>query len=193
MTSNLKSEHRIIERALNTLEDLSLVLQEKNQGVPPETLEEILDFIRNFMEKCHHIKEEKILFPLLERRGISSRNGLIRVILEEHRLGRSFMNALSVTVEEYERGRMDAGPEIVRNVRDFVELFRQHIYKEENILFILAEQAMHIEDKDTLRREFNEIESTRRGGTEHHELEVLLQRLEKQSKALAQTRAGFCG
>jgi hemerythrin-like domain-containing protein len=51
--------------------------------------EEILDFLVVFVDKCHHGKEEGLLFPALEAVGVSRNGGPIGVLLEEHRKGRS--------------------------------------------------------------------------------------------------------
>ena len=45
-----------------------------NRGaVEPETLQQVVAFMRNYADKCHHGKEEAELFPFLERRGVPMR------------------------------------------------------------------------------------------------------------------------
>jgi hemerythrin-like domain-containing protein len=60
-TEALKADHRVIERVSGVLEKLM-----QSPAVPLEVWEKAVDFIRHFADRCHHLKEEEILFPALE-------------------------------------------------------------------------------------------------------------------------------
>ena len=79
----LKHEHRIIERVLAVMERLA----EKPGIGSKEVWEKAIDFIRNFADKCHHLKEEQILFPALEEHGIPREGGPVGMMLLEHEAG----------------------------------------------------------------------------------------------------------
>lgn len=73
-TELLKAEHRRIEAALDRLERLA------DQGSLTGALDwpaarEVVDFLQAFADRCHHGKEEGILFPLLARRGLVRQYG----------------------------------------------------------------------------------------------------------------------
>ncbi len=62
-------------------------------AIRPELIEMLRDFIRNFVDTCHHTKEEKHLCPMLESRGMSHDSGPIAVMLLEHTEGRRMLSA----------------------------------------------------------------------------------------------------
>ncbi len=45
------------------------------QELPTEFFPKVVDFIRNFADRCHHGKEEDNLFPAMEKRGIPRQAG----------------------------------------------------------------------------------------------------------------------
>jgi len=79
-TEILVYEHDIIKRAIKVLEAVDRRFEAGDDSVvaayPP-----LIDFIREFADRCHHGKEEDILFKLLERRGMP-RMGPIGVLSE---------------------------------------------------------------------------------------------------------------
>lgn len=154
-TDVLKHEHRIIEKVLGAVEKLA-----NSQGaIPVEQWERALDFVRNFADKCHHLKEEGLLFPALEEHGIPREGGPIGVMLMEHEEGRGYVRAmaeaLSAVKQQPEAGR----PKLVGNARAYVRLLREHILKEDDILFNMADDVLTPEEQKELLREFEEHEA----------------------------------
>jgi len=49
-----------------------------------QTVREMADFFKNFMDRYHHAKEEKHLFVMLNARGVPRDNGPLAVMLREH-------------------------------------------------------------------------------------------------------------
>lgn len=163
----LKHEHRIIERVLGALGGVSQRL-ERREHVPPEALSSFLDFIRTFADHCHHGKEETHLFPTLEQRGIPREGGPIGVMLHEHELGRGLVAELARTADAYRQGEPSAGPRFAEIARQYIELLAQHIQKEDNILFQMAEQVLDEETKARLERAFQQAEEELGAGTHEH-------------------------
>ena|SRR5215475_12669904 len=90
-TEVLKHEHRVIERVLAVVEALA-----ERPGMPSkEAWEKAIDLIRNFADKCHHLKEEQILFPALEEHGIPRDGGPVGMMLLEHEEGRALVRAMA--------------------------------------------------------------------------------------------------
>jgi hemerythrin-like domain-containing protein len=56
----LRNEHRVIEKVLDALE------RRLHSPIDMTFYQQSLDFLRNFADGCHHAKEEKELFPILE-------------------------------------------------------------------------------------------------------------------------------
>ncbi len=67
-TDALEQEHRIIQRVVGAMAALADEV-EKGKVIPPEVVQDLLEFLRTFADRCHHGKEEACLFPMLERKG----------------------------------------------------------------------------------------------------------------------------
>lgn len=181
-TKVLKDEHRIIERALKILE-LACNRLKKNK-VSPEVFNNLLDFIKFFADKCHHGKEEEVLFPTLEAKGIPKEGGPIGVMLAEHEEGRAYVKNLSEFVKRYYNGDEAAINGIITNALSYINLLTQHIQKEDNILYPMGENFLNDEDHEKLIEKFEEIERERIGFKEHEKYVKLIEKLEKELEAI---------
>lgn len=83
-TDILKEEHVLILEMLRVIEAMCAKM-DKGERPDIASLEKMIDFIRNFADKCHHAKEEKLLFPALEKAGIAREGGPVGVMLHELR------------------------------------------------------------------------------------------------------------
>lgn len=168
-TQALKHEHRMIERALRVLETLA-----ENEGeASPGQWEKLIEFIRNFADQCHHLKEEKVLFPALEKHGIGATAGPVGIMLEEHEEGRGYVKAMADCLTSQ-------GPRapLAEHARAYLRLLREHIQKEEEILFEMADSVLPPEEKTQLVREFEEHEAKEIGAGVHEKYVTLLENLE---------------
>jgi hemerythrin-like domain-containing protein len=130
-TQLLSDEHRVIERVLNVLEELT-----RNRGeVPLQTWKKALEFVRGFADQCHHLKEEKLLFPTLEEHGIPSEGGPVGMMLMEHEEGRSYVRSMLAAVEMLEAKNEGGREALLDGARAYVRLLREHIQKEDDVLF----------------------------------------------------------
>jgi len=140
-TQSLKEEHQVILRMIRILRVASEKL-EKGETVSPQVFKKTVDFVRTFADRCHHGKEEDTLFPVMEKRGIPRQGGPIAVMLMEHDQGRGFVKSLAEAIDKCERGDATAKTAIVQNSRAYAELLSQHIYKEDNILYTMADRVL---------------------------------------------------
>lgn len=140
----LMSEHRIIEKVLEALELAA------EREMPVSFYERAIDFLVTFADKCHHAKEEERLFPLLESHGIPREMGPIGVMCDEHVVGRSHIGRMR---EQLRLGRRDA---LCRESLAYVALLRQHIQKEDQVLFVMARHAMIGDDSQRLSKSFEQ-------------------------------------
>src|SRR3989344_2523379 len=136
-TKQLKEEHRGVLLALSILEEINKKLK-KGEKVNPEHLDQLLEFIMVFVDKCHHSKEEDLLFPAMEKAGIPNEGGPIGMMLIEHDLGRGFIKG------------MVEGKDFVKNARDYIALLTDHIEKEEGILYMIADMHIPAEEQKKL-------------------------------------------
>ncbi len=154
-TEALKQDHRVIEKVLGALEWLN-----EHSGVHSmETWKKTVDFIRNFADRCHHLKEEKLFFPALEERGIPNEGGPIGMMLMEHEEGRGYVRAMAAALDGWEKGQEASQAVVIENARAYVRLLREHIQKENEILFHMADEVLTQGDQELLLRQFEEREA----------------------------------
>ena len=172
-TEQLKDEHAGIKLMLDILAKVCDRL-ESGERVDQRHLDKILEFLNVFVDKCHHAKEEDILFPAMERAGIPGEGGPIGVMLAEHRLGRENIEEMSEAAAKLGRGGRGASSQFVQNARSYIELLLEHIEKENEILYPMADS--HIPDKtqEELLVDFEKVEEERVGHGKHEEFHRLL-------------------
>ena len=122
-TDVLRDEHRVILRALDVLERAI----GPGKAIADGWWEAAVAWLRAFADRNHHAKEERSLFPAMVKAGVPSEGGPIAVMLDEHAQGRALIAAIADRV----------GPGRVAAARDYVDLLRAHIDKENDVLFPL--------------------------------------------------------
>lgn len=177
-TEQLKEEHQAIKLMLRISEKVCEKL-ESGEEVNPEHLEQIVGFIKVFADKCHHGKEEDLLFTAMEEAGIPRKGGPIGVMLTEHDMGRGYVRGMSEAVAKYKAGDRKASSAIVVNARNYIALLTQHIDKEDNILYPMADMHLSGERQKELLEEFERVEREKIGVGRHEEFHRLLDRLKE--------------
>src|SRR6516165_11861367 len=152
----LKSEHDLIERGLNLLEK-AVARLEAGQNLPEGYPEWAARFFQQFADQCHHAKEEDVFFPVLKQRGIPEQGGPIGVMLHEHGLGRDCVGRMR---EASQTQPFDAGT-FAEAARQYIPLLRQHIFKENNVFFRMAERVMTEADDADVTGRFSKVEQER--------------------------------
>jgi hemerythrin-like domain-containing protein len=159
----LKNEHRVIESVLDAIE--AMVRRRPANPFPREFFARAAEFITGYADRWHHCKEEDRLFPMLQHRGIPRDAGPIGCMLEDHESGRAHVRAIRENLDAAERGDPMAVATVYGEAAAYCRLLRDHIYKEDNILFEMGRQVLSGADVDALRREFDEAERARAGET----------------------------
>jgi hemerythrin-like domain-containing protein len=175
-TDVLRQEHEAILKMLDATEEVSRRL-DRGERVAPETLSGLLEFFQLFADRCHHGKEENLLFPLLEKSGIPRDGGPIGVMLVEHERGRALIRLMRESAEGYARGAADAGARWASAARDYAGLLRQHIFKENNILFKIAERVLTDAEQQELVSGFEKVEEEEMGVGTHQRLHARMGQL----------------
>lgn len=177
-TEDLRAEHEGILRMLAILEAVATRLR-AGRDVPAEHLAGMLDFLKTFADKCHHGKEEDILFPALEAAGLARESGPIGVMLREHTIGRGHIRAMGLALELLPGGGqtpVDRGPveSFCAEASAYVELLTQHIAKENNVLFVMAERLLGQDALTRMHGAFERLESERIGPGRHEAFHAML-------------------
>jgi hemerythrin-like domain-containing protein len=152
-TDILSNEHRYIETRLDEMEQ-----QIAQRPFERAYFDEALDFFRHFADGCHHAKEENLLFPLLKERGMPSQGGPIACMLAEHDEGRGYLKAVRENLDAAALGSREAEQTVYRNAGAYIQMLRQHIQKEDHVLFRMAKMMLQPDDVADLAREFAAVE-----------------------------------
>ena len=150
-TETLFHEHEVIEAVLDCLEAATHAI-EAGEAPCTRTFTEAIEFIRGYADGVHHQKEEDELFPILEERGVACEGGPIGVMLAEHDEGRQLVGEMQEALDAVET-KGDAGP-LVGFTRSFISLLREHIEKENEVLFPMADGALQPQDQEDLASAF---------------------------------------
>lgn len=169
-TDQLKEEHEAIKLMLEILEEICLRLENGKQ-VNHNHLKQILEFIQVFGDKCHHHKEEDLLFPALEKAGIPKHGGPIGMMLIEHDQGREYVRNMAQAVTEQNISQ------IIENARNYIAILNDHIDKENNILYMMADMHLSEEQQKELLKGFKKIETEKIGPGKHKKFHHLLHHL----------------
>lgn len=171
----LKNEHRVIERVLDAME------KQQSRPVDAGFYRDAIDFLRNFADGCHHAKEEKELFPVLESAGIPREHGPIGCMLDEHEMGRALIRKIETNMDAAEVGDVWAETALKQATTAYVRLLRQHIDKEDNVLFVMADKALGPEEQELMRGAFERADRSNSCSTKHQHYVEMAAELSRKS------------
>jgi len=174
-TQQLKDEHEGVKVMLGILEKVCEKFEAAG-SIDKKHFDGILEFLKIFVDKCHHGKEEELLFPALVAAGVPE-DGPIAVMLREHEMGRGYVRAMSQAYAAYMAGERSSSKDIIHNARNYIFLLEAHIEKENNILFVIADDRLLEKKQDELFEGFEKIEEERIGIGKHEEFHGLIERL----------------
>jgi hemerythrin-like domain-containing protein len=185
---NLVHEHRLILAALDSLESLATRVDAGDKA-DRRDVAQFADFFRGFADTCHHGKEEDILFTALVDAGFPKGSGPIGVMLHEHELGRRLVRRIRELGDRVDAWTPTDSEEFVGAARSFVNLLRDHIAKEDDILYPMAEAHLSAMELERIRQMFELFESQRTGSGEHQRLQALAETLLAKYPALPSPNA----
>jgi hemerythrin-like domain-containing protein len=150
ITSVLSEEHQ------NILKVIDIVLAECDQietgkQTDKAFFNEVINFIKKYADGFHHAKEEDILFKAMLDSIENMHCNPIPVMLHEHDAGREYVKAM---VNAVEQGYSDS---LIENARGYCYLLQNHIYKEDNVLYPMAEQAMDDSQKQNVEELYKTV------------------------------------
>jgi len=168
----LKTEHHLILRVLDALENYATKVQ-FGVAVSNGDLQQFVAFNRQFADACHHGKEEHILFTAMTENGFPRDRGPIAVMLAEHAEGRRLVGILAIMAEKDEAWSDDDRAMITKSALAYVHLLRQHIKKEDNVLFPGAEANLPPEVMKQIGEKFEKFEQEETGPGAHERFHTL--------------------
>ncbi len=175
-TDTLKQEHKVILLVLDAAEREAQSIQSTGK-VNAERVEKMLEFLGEFADRCHHAKEEELLFVRMEERGVPREGGPLGHMLAEHEEGRAKVRAIRQWLSKAANGDSEAVENIRTNLSAYVGLLRAHIDKEDNVLYQMADQVFSANDQRELEEAFERVEAEQMGVGAHEKYHQLAHEL----------------
>lgn len=175
-TEILKNEHQLILMVLDAAEREAALIANGGR-VDAARLEQIVDFVRQFADRCHHAKEEDLLFVRMGEKGFPVDGGPVGVMLHEHEVSRSYVATLADSIAAAAGGEARARARVTESLAAYAALLRQHISKEDNILYPMADRVFSDADQQALAADFERVERERFGEDVHERYRALAREL----------------
>ena len=156
-TASLRRDHELIEKVIKAMESTIQLLNDGKQ-IPESILLPVIDFSKNFTDVCHHSKEENSLFPALEQAGMPRNMGPIAIMLMDRERSREIGKEMENSAKNY----ISSGDstKLINDMQQYVEHITEHLWKENNKLFMMAEARLQYVSKK-IDQDLNEIEKTK--------------------------------
>ena len=176
ITEVLKHEHRVINLMLDGVRRELTELREVGT-FNFSRLEKLVDFGRNFIDRCHHAKEENYLFKKLEEKGQPEDKGLLAELLADHRQGQEHLADIAEAVPQAQAGDQKTLHAAAGHVRAYLELLTDHIDKENELLIPMAGRLLSPEEQEAVGNACEEFEAKEMGPGVHEKYHALAQEL----------------
>lgn len=151
-------EHRLIEKILPVIDAVKGEM-ERTGKVKPAAVAAIVDFFRTYGDEVHHGKEEKIYFHELAKKKIPpAERALMEELIREHEQARGIIRALSGALDRYEKGDDAARVDIENILGKLPVLYREHIRKEDRVLFRPSLEAFSSAEQQELLQRMREYD-----------------------------------
>jgi len=151
----IRDEHRSISAILHGMGYLVQGIRARRKKVDPRVFHAMLYYLDTFSERVHHPKEDRYLFKAMRERSAEA-DALIADLEEDHARGEEALRRLAQCLIRYEEGGEPEFPAFEREVENFVRNYRDHIHKEEDLLFPLAQKVLTVADWSKIDIAFGE-------------------------------------
>lgn len=174
----LMIEHRLIERMIKIIGEEIFKIVGKNE-VDPNFIDVAVDFARTYADRCHHGKEEDILFRDLAKKQLSPEHKkTMEELVEEHVYARKTVGRLVNAKETYTQGKTGALKDVISILKELVEFYPRHIEKEDKHFFIPVMKYFSREEMDAMLEEFWEFDKN----LIHEKYRTIVEKLEGKKK-----------
>lgn len=183
----LKHDHLVIQEVVAGMSAVADLLDSGKQ-VDPSILGDLVQFLAVFADHCHHAKEEQHLFPLLVNRADATTKRALQLLAQEHRSAAQLVRELAKASAAYMENPLVMRYRVVALLRRLVELYPAHIWKEDYVLFPMAQQNLSEAEQEDMAHKFEDVE--REVGQDVH---AAFEMLAKQLGAVVEYRnSGAC-
>jgi len=153
VTDELMNEHQLILKYIDLMgKYIEVSKTNRGENILLEKAQDFISFFQEFTDTYHHAKEEDALFKYLQAPDVLSDCNLLSVMLSDHDKGRMHVRGMNSGLV---KNNLET---LCKNAYAYSQHLKQHIFKEDNVLFPMAENEISDEDKITLKNEYKQIE-----------------------------------
>ncbi len=149
VTKHLMDEHQLILKYIELMERYT---NHPDHSVLLTNASQFIAFIQEFADNFHHAKEEDILFHYLAAPGVLTHCNPIPQMLHEHTKAREIVHTMEQALAK------NNFTVLIIVMNQYANLLKEHIYKEDNILYPMAENGLSDAAKASLIKDFNDAE-----------------------------------
>ena len=173
----LMIEHRLIERMIVQMTKEKEAI-EKEGSVDLNFLSVAVDFLSNYADRCHHGKEEDILFRALKTKPLSAEHkAILDRLIDDHVMARKEVGALRKAIQEFS-SKGEGRDDIVAALRTLIQLYPAHIALEDKKFFLPAMDYFTPEERNSMLEEFADFDRK----LIHERYRVVIEQLENEKK-----------
>jgi hemerythrin-like domain-containing protein len=149
----LMIEHRLIEKMIAVMKN-AIERYEHEGKIDLLLIDIAVDFIRTYADRCHHGKEEDILFRDLNKKSLpDEQRSIMGELVEEHRLGRKAVAELVAAKERYVQGDKKALRAMLDRIKFISDFYPKHIEKEDKRFFMPCMDNFSKDEKNMMLQE----------------------------------------
>jgi len=156
ITDTLLQDHRAIEQMLGAI-GVMCANMEAGRGINTEHLRIAMEWIRDFKGGWHLTREENILFPALINAG-AKQHCTVGETLDEHKREREQFMYMAKAAANLRTERSDANKSFCRYSKEYINLIRVHISREEEELYPLADKLLDESKQKEIRLSCQKLE-----------------------------------
>ncbi len=154
----LMIEHRLIERVISLMQK-EFDAAKKKQSISSDFIGFAADFMKEYADKCHHGKEEDILFcELAKKELLPEHKKIMDELIKEHAISRENVKKMSLAQKSYVNGNKSLLNEILNPMAVLLELYPKHIKKEDQHFFLPCMRYFSSTEKDEMLNKFFEFD-----------------------------------
>lgn len=176
LSEQLRADHEDMRTMVAVMAEMSNRL-ETGQDVPADDVRTLLQYLDTFVSRCHHMKEEELLFPALEETGLKREGGPLEIMTAEHALEVNFLAGMAQAASKLHNGDPGAAGMVAQYARDYAALLSRDMEQEDQLIFPLAEQQLPQARQQELVQQFDALETQILGVQKHEHYHQMARKL----------------
>ena len=173
---DLIGEHDASMIVLSAMKKLASDIRE-NKHFDLYRIAQIIEFLRTYIDHCHHDKEELILFPNLVETDVPWVVDTIHLLMDEHIIARGYVNAMDTSLREYVNGHTYSIESLASNMVNYITLAENHMKIENQALLPLTDRFFNRTKLESISLDFKHIQEREIDHYKHLEFYILLRKL----------------